>query len=553
MMRFRHLPVSIGLTRRSEYRWVLTFAVAVMAATTIPYVLGYISEGAGWRFTGFVLSIEDGNAFIGKMLSGAMGEWLFRTPYTALPQSGLLIFLPYLLLGKLVAPVAAHDKLVILYHAFRFCAGMLAILATYAFLSFFVVQVRYRRLGLILATLGGGLGWLLILLGASNWLGSLPLDFYSPESFGFLSLYIYPHYALARALLLWGLLAYLKAVRRPAATRPIALTGLGLGTLWLLAGLVQPLTGMVVGAVVGIYLGALAAWQTWLKIRGRQVDWSRIRKTATLAGWAAVLPAPFVAYNLLSTRMNPFVKTWTEQSLFASPNPLHYLLAYGLIVPLAVLGGKQLWRQEDWTSKLPVVWALALPALAYTPISVQRRLPEGIWVALVVLAMKALELPASSKIRWSGVALFFLLPSTALLLIEGTAVALHPAEPAFRPADEVMTFQSLDGQTGRDVVALASYESGNALPAWAPVFVVVGHGPESVDLDKLLPRVEAFYAANTPNSERIKLLSDLSVDYVFWGPHERSLGEWDPRTCPFLTLFCRVGDYYVFAVDQTAF
>jgi hypothetical protein len=381
-------------------------------------------------------------------------------------------------------------------------------------------------------------------------LGSLPLEFYSPESFGFLSLYIYPHYALARALLLWGLLAYLKAAQHLDEDRSIAIQGLKVGILWLLTGLAQPLTGMVTGAIVGIYLCVLAAWQVWIHVQNKEAQWSRLLKMSGLAVWAAVLPAPFVVYNLLSTHANPFVKMWTDQSQFASPHPVQYLLAYGLILPFSVLGGKQLWLKGEWAAKLPVAWALSLPVLAYAPIGVQRRLPEGIWVALTLLAMKALELTPSGKLQRARAVLFFLLPSTALLLVEGAALALHPAEPAFRPADEVMTFQSLDKQKSRDEVVLSSYETGNALPAWAPVFVVVGHGPESVGLDELLPRVTAFYEATTPDNERIKLLTEMSVDYVFWGPHEQSLGKWDPRTCHWLTLYHQVSDYYIFAVDQ---
>ena len=190
----------------------MVFAALVMLVTTLPYLLGYFTQGQTERFTGFVFGVEDGNSYIAKMVSGSYGDWLFRTPYTAYPQAGLFIYLPYLLLGKLAAPPGLHEQLVSLYHLFRFFAGMLAILASYDFLAYFIREIRLRRFGVALTCLGGGLGWLLVVLGRSNWLGSLPLDFYSPEAFGFLGLYGLPHIALARALLLWALLAYLKLV-----------------------------------------------------------------------------------------------------------------------------------------------------------------------------------------------------------------------------------------------------------------------------------------------------------------------------------------------------
>jgi hypothetical protein len=542
-------PDSPRLSTKSERRWALVFAIVVMLATTVPYLLGYFAQDTDWRFTGFVLSVEDGNAFIGKMRSGTAGEWLFRTPYTALPQRGFLIFLPYILLGKVLPPPGSHGQLVALYHLFRVCAGVLALLATYDFLSLFVTTVRHRRFGLALAAVGGGLGWLLVLLGARDWLDSLPLDFYSPETFGFLSLYAYPHYALARALLLWGLVAYLKAAAHLDGDRSIAIEGLKIGPLWLLTGLAQPFTGMMVVMAVGLYLFALAAWQVWRKSRQELTDWPHLWKMTKLAVWAGLLPAPFLLYNLISTRLDPFLKLWTEQSYFGSPHPLHYLLAYGLILPFAVGGARHLWRLGDWTAKFPVAWAIFLPLLVYAPVSIQRRLPEGIWVALVVLTMKALESIKSPSRQSVGKVLLLAFPSALFLLVGGALVTTRPAEPAFRPAGEVAAFQSLAGTTGRQAAVLSSYETGNALPAWTPVFVVVGHGPESVGLAELLPRITAFYQAGTPDSARIELLEEFGVDYVFWGPHERALGNWEPSGADFLSPFYQSEGYSIFTVE----
>ncbi len=514
-----------------------------MSATTLPYLLGWVVQDELWRFTGFVVSIEDGNAFIAKMLSGTAGDWLFRTPYTAFPQQGFLIFLPYILLGKLAGAPGTHEKLVLLYHTFRFLAGLLAILATYDLIAFFVRPVRDRRLGLVLAVVGGGLGWLLVLLGTEKWLGSLPLDFYSPESFGFLSLYIYPHYALARALLLWGLLAYLGAAARPDGGTSLPAAGLRVGVLWLLAALTQPFTGMVAGMVVVIYLLVLAGWQLLRAARRLATDWPRLWEMAQLGFWAGLLPAPFILYNLVSSRLDPFLKQWTEQSQFASPHPLHYLLAYGLLLPLVIPGARRLWRAADWRSKLPVAWALALPALAYAPVSIQRRLPEGVWVALVVLAMAGLE---GRSRRWAAF-LALALPSTALLLLGGALQVRQPAEPAFRPAAEVAVFRCLAEQLdGRQAVVLSTYDSGNPLPAWAPAYVVLGHGPESVGFAETEGKITAFYQSRTTDDERLAWLQEMGIDYVFWGPHERALGAWDPGSASFLSPVCQAGDYGIY-------
>jgi hypothetical protein len=159
----------VALLRRDALtggrRWALGFAALVMLLTSLPYFLGYASQGQDWRFTGFVFGVEDGNSYIAKMQAGAAGTWLFRTPYSAVHQQGVVAFLPYILLGKLASPPELHEKLVLIYHIFRIAAGMLAILATYDFIAYFIPGDRERRYGLILAVLGGGLGWVLLLLG----------------------------------------------------------------------------------------------------------------------------------------------------------------------------------------------------------------------------------------------------------------------------------------------------------------------------------------------------------------------------------------------------
>jgi hypothetical protein len=550
---------SIPKVSKSERRWVLWFAIAVMAVTTLPYLLGYAVQGSNWRFTGFVFGVEDGNSYIAKMLSGAYGAWLFRTPYTAQPQNGALTYLPYLLLGKLTAPPGEHEQLVALFQIFRFAAGILAILATYDFLASFLRDVRLRRWGLVLAIVGGGLGWLLILLGDGQMLGSMPLDFYSPESFGFLSLYGLPHLALARALLLWGFVIYLWPgffSVFPFLTRRIwrvELAGVGIGFLWLLMGFAQPLTVVVGWAVLCAHLCVLGAYIAWKRWRGFETGWDQWRAYLWRSFWAVLVSSPLIIYTMSAFYFDPFLRSWTGQNLILSPHPLHYLLAYGLLVPFAIWGSIRLLKSNPVIAWFPIAWMLILPVLAYAPVNVQRRLPEGIWVAWVVLALSAFQdlrigKQETSRFRYFQLFTTLLLPSTLLLLSGGLMAAAHPTPPIFYPANEVTLFETLDAETRPGEVVLADYKTGNALPAWAPLRVVIGHGPESANLASLLPQVEAFYQSQTSDAERLKFLQAFHVRYVFWGPNERSLGSWDPKDAPYLTRVFQSGEYEVYEV-----
>ncbi len=526
---------------RPARTWCLRYAAILALVTTLPYLIAFAVAGPEWDFTGFLFGVEDGNSYIAKMLLGASGEWLFRTPYTAFPQRGALVFLPYLLLGKLASGQALHLQLVVLFHLARVAAIPLLVVSLYRFTGVFLEEERWRRWVVAMATIGGGLGWALILAGQEDWLGSLPLDLHSPEAFGFLAIYGLPHLILARAALLWGLTEYLRSdtdVRRSWRA----------GALWLVMGLFQPLAVVTVLAILGMHLAMLGV------LTFRSDGLSAVRHWGARALRAAVIAAPVVLYNAFAFLGDPYLRAWTEQNRILSPHPAHYLIAYGLVLAPAVWGGWATLRSGNRGRWLVVAWALALPFLAYAPHNLQRRLPEGVFVALAILA-------AMGMARWTGAGRLarWLSPgllgasgvSTVLLLAGGTRAAMQPAAPVFRPAAEVAAFEALAEAASPGSVVLASYATGNPLPAWAPVRVVIGHGPESVGLAELEPEVARVYAATTPDAERAGFFAQHAVRFVFWGPYERALGTWNPDDTGERSILYDHDGYVLFAVRDS--
>jgi len=239
-----------------ERRAFWAYAGVFLLITSLPYVIGFEVQGDDWVFSGFVFGVEDGNSYIAKMRLGMEGHWLFRTPYTVMPQRGTLAFLPYLILGKLASPPAAHLQLVSLFHLFRVAATLFALFATYRFMATFLEEAAWRLWATALATLGGGLGWMLLLIGRTFDGSQPPLEFISPETFGFLAYLGLPHIALGRGLLLLALRAYLVGA---SGSRKGWLGGLAL----LAAGLAQPL------ALVAGFVAIGAHHCLWLVVKGR--------------------------------------------------------------------------------------------------------------------------------------------------------------------------------------------------------------------------------------------------------------------------------------------
>lgn len=124
--------------------------------------------------------------------------------------------------------------------------------------------------------------------------------------------------------------------------------------------------------------------------------------------------------------------------------------------------------------------------------------------------------------------------------------AWHAGQPAFRPTAQVQLFDYLQGKASPGAVVLGAFDTCNALPAWAPVRVLVGHGPESIQKSELEPQIAAFYGSQTSDEQRKALIERFDIAYVFWGPAERTLGDWQPASSGYLRLVGQQGDYWLY-------
>ena len=536
----------MAINRDNSRHWLWGFAIFVAVVTTLPYVLGYLNAGTQLAYSGFVIGVEDGNSYIAKMLSGTAGDWLFRTPYTAGDQKGFLAFLPYILLGKLAGGAAVHAQLVALFHLFRIIGCFLFVFSTFDFCRIFLEDQRLQKWGTVLATFGGGLGWLAIFGLKTGGYEQLPLEFYSPESFGFLGVFSLPHLAVARALLLWGLAAFLA----PFQDKPF-LQGAKAGLLWLLLGFMQPLTIASGWAVLG---ASIVLW--FVQIWSRRTDKTWFAKALTawrgrlkVAAGMVLVSSPMVLYNFLAFSLDPFLEGWSQQNLILSPPPGDYLLAYGPILPFAVIGAVRAWKTDQWQFSVLIGWVFIFPALAYFPYPLQRRLPEGVWVAWIILGLTGVE---ALRRRWQKPALAMIASGvlTTLIFYVGSLWTVSSqAAPLFIPGAEANAYAYLADHIPAFSTVLASYKTGNSLPAWSPMRVVIGHGPESVDLAVLKPQVDAFFATPDDNTGKIEFLSRQGVDYIFFGPDEQVPGGWNPAESPFLRMVYAQDGYSIFQVD----
>lgn len=528
-----------------EWRWLVSWAVVIMLISSMPYLYGWWLSTPQMQFSGFFVGVEDANSYLAKMRMGAEGGWLFQLAYTPELHEGAYLFTFHLFLGKLARLINAPLPLV--YHLARIIFGLTLLLTLYCFISYFISDLPQRRFAFLTAATGSGLGWLIIALQLTPRLG-LPLDLYVPEAFIFLVLLHLPHLALAESLLLWAILLTLQSWQSNS-WQPI---------LW--AGCALFLVALIAAFYLAVFVAVLGL--TWLALTIRANSFQKTSPYLFKLIAATVIPLPVLAYDAYIFTFNPVLRVWNQQNLILSPEPWHYLLAYGPLILLAGYGGKQLFQLKTIDPDAPssyhsfflVIWCLVFPILVYLPFNLQRRLVVGVQIPLAILATYGLFQLSRKYIRpnrrvFAPIILMLFFSLTNIFLLLGGIVSISFRQPPiFHPASQLDAMKWLDEVAAGQVV-LAVYETGNVLPAYANVRVFVGHGPETVNSDEKREQARQFFSSATSDAWRRDLLAKFNVRYLYYGSNEKAVGGFAPERAPYLQEIYQNQEVQIFAVN----
>jgi hypothetical protein len=526
---------------------VVLLALIVLAITGLPYLAGWLTSTPDRVFEGFVIDMDDAHSHLAKMQQGYRGEWRYRILFTPEPHEGAYTNILYVALGHLARLM--HADLVAVYHGARLAFGFIYLLVAYAFSAFFLTDLAGRRLAYVLICFSSGLGWLALLVSGSTVVGDItPVDFWFIEMYSFFTLMLFPHTSLAVALLLitFGLaLHYLKTGRWAAIVGAMA-SAIGVCVI-------HPFMLPVIAVVPGGY---------WLYISLRQgfIFWA-------LPGLAALVlaPLPIVVYQYVVMISNPVFVGWQAQNINLSPAPWHYALGYGVVLVLAIPGGWWALRQrENWP--FLSLWLLIIALLLYAPVTfnLQRRVIEGVQVPLCILAtvgMIRFVLPAVGRSRLAENLAVRGYPSarlelltrnllvglTLFLSLSASLAAASGAPDMVHSANEIAAVDWLGVNSSPDDTVLASYEIGSFIPARIGHRTFMGHWTETVDLAGKQTAAERFYGAAT-DGERRAMLRQYGVVYVFYGPRERALGNFEPASVNYLTLVFNSHDVSIYRI-----
>ncbi|HEY74345.1 MAG: hypothetical protein DRI81_19290 [Chloroflexi bacterium] len=495
---------------RKEWRWVALVTLALVAASSLPYLVAWAATPEGARFTGLLVNPLDGHSYIAKMRQGLDGSWRFRLAFTPESQDGKPVYLFFLLLGHVARWIDL--PLILVYHAARTLGGVAMLLALYALISQLGKDVGERRTMFLLTALGSGVGWL------AGSLGVMTADLWVIEAFPVYALLANAHFPLAMGLMM-GIAAcglQIAACRARMTECRWQMMGGTAGAVTL--GVIQPF-GLVA------VLGGLGVMLVARMVRKRAILW---RAWAWAIGTGA-LALFYPGYMQWAMRSDPVLAAWNAQNVTFSPPLWDWALSYGLVLVLAVLGSVVAARRRldgDW---LLLGWVAVTLVGVYLPLSLQRRLSLGLGAPMGLLAGMGWWRIVRPRVRVGGrwrmqVLVTAFCTLTTVFLISMMLLAALAGEPRFYLSEgEWQALAWLREEASHDQVVLCAPQTGMFVPAWAGQRVVYGHPFETVDAERREAQVEAYWAGEMDTAEQEPFLRDNGVGYVLVGPREHAL------------------------------
>jgi hypothetical protein len=334
--------------------------------------------------------------------------------------------------------------------------------------------------------------------------------------------------------------------------------------------------------------------------------------TAGAAVLVVVLPLPVVINYWLGLRQHPVWLSFSSQNLTLSPPIWHYGLGYGLVGILAVPGAVWAWprpsgslgdtfpqvdgmKVRGWRSGprgrlapqaplagragLAVIIVLTSLILAYVPANFQRRMVGGAHIPMCALAAAGIHawlVPLWGKWRPAsqarpaphpppggpkeGAGLAYREGLTRAALVGFSAISsvyvwlsilisvLTYSPGLYISSDTAVGLRWLLAGTPPEAAILSAYHTGMVIPAYTGRRVFWGHELETPFLSRKQAEAEGFFAAATPDADRLALLRNYGVNFIFYGLDEKAMGDFDPQAASYLQPVFRHNSVTIYKV-----
>ena len=430
---------------------------------------------------------------------------------------------------------------------FRLIAGFIFLWLIYLFLAKIFSNPNWRKLGFLLVSLSSGLGIFTI---SSNWdtdylYEHLGTDLWVTEGNTFLSLAHSPLFIISQILILiifWWAIERLNKAKWPE----VILYGL----LTAFLGLVHPYDLFIIFPVLGV----------WFLLKC-----VRLKKFFSFIFWkifilGLIASLSFIYFYWLKTS-NPAFSGWLVQNVTLSPKILNYFIGYGLLFVFYLFGIFKTAKSKNPYLFFLSVWSITCWFLIFIPFQFQRRLSNAWHLPITIIGLIGLYYLYNyfkSKKIWQSFILKYLAAQIIVILLISSMVFSIAAEiviilwdryPVYLSNDIYQGLLWLKQNTNSQDVILSSAISGNMMPAFIGRTVYIGHGHQTADwYNKLYSSELFFFGNNAADPKKAAWLKEQRISYVFYGPKEKSLGNFNPSSKDYLAPIYSSSDLVIYQV-----
>ncbi len=540
---------------------LLSAVIFSLCFSTVPYIAAYLAQPDDRQFMGIVSDVPDWAQYMAWMKASTK-EVVVENTLTPEPQKPAFFNLQWFILGRL--GIWFHLSPALTVQIFRILISAFFLLLTYKLCKSYFKDEPWAAWGAwLLINFSAGLGWLLVLKkqlsGATD--VDYPLSVYVAEPITFQNMTIFPHFLAAAALLLLIFRMAVTAVER------------GQLRYGILSGLLGLILGVTHGYDLVIVYGVLGVFVLMLLVRNG-FSWFPI----LVLGVIMAISLPPTAYFFFLTTTDPVWREVLAQFKNVSvytPDPLFLLVLLGIPLILTFFtfdglfsgSGKMHWKL------LIRVWFVVNFFLLYIPTDFQIHMLSGWQIPVGILASEGLFhhlLPRLSRqsglksfvrkifpklqladVRWILVVALLLcvLPTNVYLLLWRVKEVWQMEHTHYLYKDELDALKWLEENTEPSDIVFADLTVGQYIPGIAGNKVYLGHWAQTVDFYTKQSQVATFFQKETPEEDRLAILNEFNVGYVFYGREERALGDLDPAQLPYLNLVFETSDTRIYQIS----
>ena len=509
---------------------IVLFSVTIVFFSRIPYKLAEISMPSGMVFMGFIGPNQDPNSYLAWCKQAQEGKLLFEDKYTTEKQNRHFFHPYFLAVGRIAMLFGINIETA--YEMSRLFLGFCLLLIIYIFSIVYFgtsgdAQIK-RIFAFLFASIISGFGWVFpgsVVDKLENMFNLKPVDLWVTEGFTFLTILIRPLFSLTQILiLLFFIFLYISRKNRKLIYSCLS------GFCLFFIGLVHPYDLVTIYLAVAIYL--------FLQFRFYRED---IRFTLVSSLLPIVFSLPVLLYEYLLFTGNSVFSKWSE-TITVSPNPLAYIIGYGILLIFAVIIIPFVYNRRRDIDMLILSWVFAVAILVYMPLNFQRRLIMGIQVPLALLTVEAIfHIIKLKSIRINKIVIF-----SVLLIISVPSNIRYVTYSIFHAKRYYLNYNIsggdfaalkwIDTNIPSEATILSSFTTGLYIPGRTGNKVYVGHWDQTIDLSRKLTMVRGYYSGNMDYKERIKFLKENGINYVYCGLFEKAICRLDLDKEKYLTL-----------------